>query len=157
MNEKTLKKIIKEETQKVMKTPIVDINIQFDFDCDKQLVSVLHKYIEFLSSELNITSKFTLVLTKNRKKHNITTLALFIIPESKLIIYVKNRNMADVLRSITHELIHKEQLDTKKFKYGDDIQDIGGGIEDEANAKAGRYIKRFGYENTEIFELNFGD
>lgn len=153
-----IKKIIKEEIDKVLlESPPVDIGLSFDFKCDRNIKIILYKFIKFISKKLDIKSHFSIVLTKDRQKHGIPTMAMFNIPESKIYVYVKNRNVADVLRSICHELIHKEQMDIGKFVYGDMIQDVGGDIEDEANAKSGQYIKEFGYSNKDVFELNFGE
>lgn len=153
-----IRKIIKEEIENVLNTmPIVNISIHFDFECDKNIKIMVYKFLLFISKKLNIKTPFQIYLTKDRKSNDISTLALFNIPDSKIFVYVKNRNVADVLRSIAHELVHKEQLDCGKFKYGDYIQDIGGDIEDEANAVAGSIIKAFSYSNIDIYEMNFGE
>lgn len=153
-----IRKLIKEELENVLGTkPAVNVSIQFDFNCDKNTKIMVYKFILFISKKLDIRSEFTICLTKDRHKHGIPTLALFNIPESKIVVYVKNRNVADVLRSVAHELVHKEQMDTGKFKFGDEIQDIGGGIEDEANAVAGSLVKSFSYSNSDVYEMNFGD
>lgn len=152
-----IKRIIKEEVENIINTvPIVNISINYDFECDRNIKIIIYKFLFFISKKLNIKTKFQICLTKDRTTNNISTLALFNIPESKVFVYVKNRNVADVLRSIAHELVHKEQLDCGKFKYGDYIQDIGGDIEDEANAVAGSILKEFSYSNIDIYEMNFG-
>jgi hypothetical protein len=45
------------------------------------------------------------------------------------------------MRSIAHELTHKRQYEEDRVKHP--VQDVGGEIEDEANAKAGIIIKKF--------------
>ena len=50
-------------------------------------------------------------------------------------VYCKDRGLADVLRSIAHELIHHQQNETGKLEIP--AQDIGGIIEDEANRRKG--------------------
>jgi len=54
------------------------------------------------------------------------------------------------MRSIAHELVHHKQYEQERLKV--QPPDIGGEIEDEANAKAGQYIKMFAKENPEIYE-----
>jgi Zn-dependent peptidase ImmA (M78 family) len=49
--------------------------------------------------------------------------------------------LGDILRSIAHELIHQLQHQEGRIEYP--VQDIGGEIEDEANAKAGSLVKTF--------------
>lgn len=153
-----IRKIIKEEIENVLNTPPrVDVSVEFDFKCDKNIKIMVYKFISFISKKLEIKTEFHIYFTKDRKTNGIPTLALFNIPESKIMVYVKNRNVADVLRSVAHELVHKEQLDNGKFVYGDMIQDVGGDIEDEANAVAGAIIKEFSYSNSDVYEMNFGD
>lgn len=156
MNKNTLRKIIKEEIQTVLTgKPIVDVNFHTTFKCDINIKTLVLKFLYFIAKRLNINSQFTIILTKSRE--NLPTLAAFSIEDSSIFIYVKMRNVADVLRSIAHELVHKEQKDVGKFEVGDKIQDIGGTIENEANAKAGALVKAFSYSNREIYEMNFGE
>jgi hypothetical protein len=60
--------------------------------------------------------------------------------------------LGDIMRSIAHELTHKRQYEEDRVKHP--VQDVGGEIEDEANAKAGAIIKKFiktDEEGTKIF------
>ncbi len=61
-----------------------------------------------------------------------------------------NRNLADVLRTLAHELVHrKQQLEGRLYVgAGDD----GSEIENEANAEAAVIMRRFGKANPIIFE-----
>jgi hypothetical protein len=56
--------------------------------------------------------------------------------------------MADILRTLAHELVHHMQNLNGDELNGDD----GSGIENEANAMAGVIMREFGRENPEIFE-----
>jgi Zn-dependent peptidase ImmA (M78 family) len=49
--------------------------------------------------------------------------------------------LGDILRSIAHELVHQMQHEEGRIEYP--VQDVGGEIEDEANAKAGSIVKSF--------------
>ena len=61
-----------------------------------------------------------------------------------------NRNLADVLRTLAHELVHrKQQLDGKLH---DGAGDDGTDIENEANAEAAIIMRKFGKANPIIFE-----
>jgi hypothetical protein len=53
------------------------------------------------------------------------------------------RSLVDIMRSIAHELVHYKQKEAGKFKPGDDIPNIGGEIEDEANALCGQLVKMY--------------
>ena len=65
-------------------------------------------------------------------------------------VVVVNRNLADVLRTLAHELVHrKQQLEDRLYVgAGDD----GSDIENEANAEAALIMRRFGKANPIIFE-----
>ena len=55
--------------------------------------------------------------------------------------YGKNRALADIMRSIAHEMTHMMQDQTGLLR--GKIRDAGGFHEDQANARAGELIKRF--------------
>ena len=66
-------------------------------------------------------------------------------------VYVKDRAIIDVCRSIAHELVHhKQNLDgklTDSIKDGSD----GSDIENEANAVAGKIIRIYGKQHPELY------
>ena len=65
-------------------------------------------------------------------------------------VVVVNRNLADVLRTLAHELVHrKQQLEDRLYTgAGED----GSDIENEANAEAAVIMRKFGKANPIIFE-----
>jgi hypothetical protein len=64
---------------------------------------------------------------------------------------MKNRALVDVMRSIAHELVHHKQWEDGRLN-GPKPPDIGGEIEDEANAKAGQFIKMFAKQDETIYD-----
>lgn len=68
-----------------------------------------------------------------------------------LVVYVKDRAIIDVCRSIAHELVHhKQNLDGKLKDAVADGSD-GSSIENEANAVAGVIIRKYGRLHPEIY------
>jgi len=65
-------------------------------------------------------------------------------------INAKNRALVDVMRSIAHEMVHHKQFEQGRLEVKP--PDIGGEIEDEANAKAGQYIKMFSKMDETIYD-----
>lgn len=65
-------------------------------------------------------------------------------------VVVINRNLADVLRTLAHELVHrKQQLEDRLYiGAGED----GTDIENEANAEAAVIMRKYGKANPIIFE-----
>jgi len=98
-------------------------------------------FVKFVKNELGIKHVPTVVLTDNKK--DIKTTANYDYgKENKVMkVYCGNRMMVDIMRSIAHELTHHKQWEDGKLKVRP--PDIGGPIEDEANAKAGQLIKLF--------------
>jgi hypothetical protein len=70
--------------------------------------------------------------------------------ENSILIYVKNRNLVDIFRTIFHELVHTRQAQLGMIKPGDSYP--GSPIEAMADMMAGKYIKIYGKEHPEIFE-----
>lgn len=61
-----------------------------------------------------------------------------------------NRNLADVLRTLAHEIYHRKQMYDGKLYNG--AGDDGTEIENEANAQAGIVMRKYGRNNPIIFE-----
>jgi hypothetical protein len=58
--------------------------------------------------------------------------------------------LVDIMRSVAHEMVHHKQFEQGRLNVKP--PDIGGEIEDEANAKAGQYIKMFAKENPSLYD-----
>jgi hypothetical protein len=72
-------------------------------------------------------------------------------PDTGIIrVVATNRNLADVLRTLAHELVHRKQEKEGKLYHG--AGDDGTDIENEANAEAAVIMRRFGKANPIIFE-----
>jgi hypothetical protein len=114
--------------------------------------NVLNNFLKFAIKELNLNqlpSKITLSknVKKAREHHTFGTFN----PENKGIwLYTNNRNTADILRTLAHELVHRKQEEDNKLKL--DSGETGSEIENEANAKAGILLRKFGEKNPMIYE-----
>jgi hypothetical protein len=71
------------------------------------------------------------------------------IENSEVKVYTKDRALQDVMRSVAHELVHHHQNEEGELE--GKIQNVGGPIEDEANALAGEFLKKYGLQNPEIY------
>ena len=70
--------------------------------------------------------------------------------EKKVMVVVHNRNMADILRTLAHELVHHMQnLDNR---LNPDSGEDGSPEENEANSLAAVIMRKFGRENPGIYE-----
>lgn len=72
-------------------------------------------------------------------------------PENKsIIVYLGDRNLADFLRTLSHELTHHWQNENNRIS--EFSGETGSEIENEANAKAGIILRSYGKENEIIYE-----
>lgn len=115
----------------------------------EEKISILKDFVNFTCSKLNIQEPVTVVIRKGRDEY-ITTTASYLPKENENHIRAGGRALVDICRSIGHELTHNRQRELGVFKSGDNVPNIGGFIEDQANSIAGILIKDFthnyGYE-----------
>jgi hypothetical protein len=68
----------------------------------------------------------------------------------KIWVYIENRNLIDIFRTIFHELVHHKQSQLNMI--GPDDSYPGSPIEAMADMLAGKYIKIYGKKHPEIFQ-----
>ena len=73
-----------------------------------------------------------------------------IMGQDSIWVYVKNRNLVDILRTVLHELRHCQQDELGQIKDGDSYP--GSPIEADADKWAGAMIKIWGEKNHHIFQ-----
>jgi hypothetical protein len=114
--------------------------IQFD--------AILKRFTVFLKRELRLTYDIPIILIDDAdfaKKEKAFGMM------NKQLIYVSiiNRHPMDILRTFAHEVIHYKQL-----MEGKKMSSIPGGvIENQANAKAGELMRKYGQLHPELFDL----
>ena len=108
------------------------------------------EFVKFVKKELGIQKCPTIVLQNGRGELK-TTANYDYSKKNKIIrINAKNRSLVDVMRSIAHEMVHHKQYEDGRLNVPP--PDIGGEIEDEANAKAGQYIKLYSKIDETIYD-----
>ena len=117
---------------------------------DEDKKQKITEFVKFVKGELDLKECPTVVLQNGRGKLK-TTAHYDYSKENKIIrINAKNRALVDVMRSIAHEMVHHKQFEQGRLEVKP--PDIGGEIEDEANAKAGQYIKMFSRIDETIYD-----
>ena len=125
--------------------------VQFDSSEKK----TIDDFVEFVRKELGINNEVDIQLQNN--KDGIRTTAVYKyqdegdedFEQSHIKVFALGRALVDVLRSIAHELVHHKQNEDGELK--GKHSNVGGPIEDEANAVAGEMIKAYGLEHPEIY------
>jgi hypothetical protein len=112
---------------------------------------IMQKFIRWSADKLNLETfpkiEFSYSTEEAQAGHHT---GRHTVGENKIWVYVKNRNMVDIMRTVFHELVHCRQGEKDMIKPGDSYP--GSPIEMEADQLAGKYIKIFGKEHPEIFE-----
>ena len=110
----------------------------------------LDSFVKFVKNQLELETVPTINIKGNRDGLK-TTANYDYTKENKIIkVYGKNRALVDIMRSIAHEMTHHKQWEDGRLKVKP--PDIGGPIEDEANAKAGQFIKLFAKIDSTIYD-----
>tara|TARA_A100001515_G_scaffold130439_1_gene117675 strand:- start:22 stop:453 length:432 start_codon:yes stop_codon:yes gene_type:complete len=110
-------------------------------------IVLMGDFCNFCADHFPIKSGFKVFVVDDREIHDIPTTAAYHRGRNIIKVYGKNRALVDILRSIAHELTHLKQ--DERGELVGVIQDAGGTIEDEANAKAGEIIKLYAKSDPE--------
>ena len=116
----------------------------------EQKNEVINKFIEETCEYLGVTSD------KIEISYDPTEAAEMLsfgknTPSTGIIrVVATNRNLADVLRTLAHELVHRKQKQEDRLYVG--AGDDGSEIENEANSEAAIIMRKFGKTNPIIFE-----
>jgi len=70
--------------------------------------------------------------------------------DGNILVYIENRNLVDIFRTIFHELVHHRQDQLNMI--GPDDSYPGSPVEAMADMMAGKYIKIYGKQHPEIFQ-----
>lgn len=116
---------------------------------DKQQ-KILIEFVKFVKDELKLKKVPEIRIESNRNHIKTTANYNYNLPEKVIRIYGKGRALVDIMRSVAHEMVHHKQWEDGRLEVKP--PDIGGEIEDEANAKAGQFIKMFAQKEKSIYE-----
>jgi len=110
---------------------------------------LMNNFIKFLQKKHPLKDDITIIFTGERIGEMSSGSRT---EDSELKILTKGRMNRDITRTLAHEWVHEKQIKQEGKKPG---QDIGGPLEDEANAKAGSLIKQFENDNPEKEEMMY--
>ncbi|MDB4232351.1 hypothetical protein N9795_01455 [Candidatus Pelagibacter sp.] len=122
-----------------------------DFSRDK--APLMKKFVDFTCNHLSIDAPKIKLINSPEYTQEHRSFGGYFPQEQKIHVVVHNRNMADILRTLAHELVHHMQNVNGMELNGED----GSNIENEANATAGVIMREFGRNNPEIFESKLNE
>ena len=116
-----------------------------------QKINIAMDFIKFCSNFLRIVELPRIIFTSNHDwVIGVRAFGQYRNEEKLLIVYIKNRNLADILRTLSHELVHHRQ--NEEGKLSQNSGDTGSDIENEANSLAGVMMRDYGKMNAMIYE-----
>ena len=119
---------------------------------DLKRQQILKDFIRHCKKELNIQSlpHIKLVSDSSFVMDNRSFGGYY--PEDMTVkLYYPNRNLADLCRSLAHELTHHRQQELNMLEPGSG--ETGTEIENEANAMAGILMREYGKLNPDVYDL----
>ena len=115
-------------------------------------LSVLKDFIAFCKQELNIQTLPKIALIKDKSFVEQNRSYGEYNPQTKSIKVVSlNRNLADICRSLAHELCHHRQNELGMIY--NEAGETGTDIENDANAMAGIIMRDYGKKNVAVYDL----
>jgi hypothetical protein len=116
-------------------------------------LSLLKHFVAFCKKELNIQSlpKISLIKDKSFVEQN-RSFGEYHPHDRTIKVFLPGRNLADVCRSLAHELCHHRQNELDMIYNA--AGETGTDIENDANAMAGIIMRDYGKLNLNIYDLN---
>ena len=131
-----------------IKDKLDEDNDEPDFLADNP---IMQKFIQWASKELHLTStpkfEFSYDTEEAQEGHHTGRHSE---NDNSVWVYVANRNMVDIMRTVYHELTHVRQGELNMIKPGDSYP--GSPIEMLADMTSGKAMKIFGKAHPEIFQ-----
>ncbi len=133
-----------------MKIPLKNIKSHFN----EQQELVVKDFVKFLQKELPLKKDVKLIFTAERPHGMTTGLRM-----TGNIIYIlsKNRLIADILRTISHEWMHEYQHQSLGLDEKEKTQNIGGPDENLANIVSGIIFKKFEKNNEKYKKIIYSE
>lgn len=118
----------------------------------EQKNEVIDDFVEFAGEFLELGTEVPNVTISYDEKEapDMKSFGKYTPHDSDLRVVAVNRNLADVLRTLAHELVHYKQ--NKDGRLNITSNETGSEIENEANALAGVIMREYGAKNPIIFE-----
>jgi len=119
----------------------------------KSKAQIIGEFIKFAKDRLSL-NKFPFQIRLVKDNEFATTFKSYggYDPNTdEIFVYVSNRSMPDILRTLAHELVHLKQREIGTVGGYEDGA-TGSDVENEANAAAGILLRDFGRRNGHIYE-----
>jgi len=117
-------------------------------DSGYNLMEIIPDFLKFVKGKLKYKKDPEIILDKSKDKVlKLKALGSYAPYDNVVWVYVNNRNTADILRTLAHELVHVKQHQSDRKVDGT----TGSEDENEANSLAGILMREYGKMNPEIY------
>ena len=119
---------------------------------NQKSLDTLKHFVGFCKKELEIQSLPKITLTRDRSfVENYRSFGEYNPTRMSIRVFTVNRNLADICRSLAHELVHHRQQELGLIY--DTAGNTGTEIENDANAIAGILMREYGKLNLSVYDL----
>jgi Zn-dependent peptidase ImmA (M78 family) len=114
---------------------------------------IIDEFIEFVDRKIELKGNYPQldVIYKDGEASKRKSFGGYYPDLEKIDLIASKRNLADVLRTLAHEMVHHKQNIEGRLK--DNSGDTGSDIENEANSLAGIILREYGKLNPRIYEI----
>lgn len=120
---------------------------------DRKKLDTLKHFIRYCKQELNIQSLPNITLSNDKNfVSEFRSFGSYEPSSNSVRVVILNRNLADICRSLAHELVHHRQWELGMI--GPSAGDTGSDIENDANAMAGILMRDYGKLNLSVYDLD---
>lgn len=121
----------------------------------KRKIKIAKDFVQWACDKLDITETPPIHYSNDKEQVRLKRTFGTTLPSGEIWVYVGERNTADMLRTLVHELVHVRQFNMgKAHEQMSEKERLS--VEDEANALAGRMMREYGKINVEIYEGRTG-
>ncbi len=115
-------------------------------------LNVIKDFIKFVDVFLNLNNNLPKITLSNKSSDavNLRSFGGYIPSKKEIYIVIANRNLADILRTLAHELVHWKQ--DLEGRLNENSGQTGSDEENEANSIAGIVLRNYGKKNPIIYE-----
>jgi len=114
-------------------------------------ISIIREFLLYCKNSLGIKKMPNIKFVSQRQwTIDNRSFGRYVPSEDHIEVYIGNRNLADILRTLSHELVHHKQKEENRLEM--QSGDTGSEIENEANALSGVIMREFGKKNELIYE-----
>lgn len=114
-------------------------------------INIINEFAEYVKNEIGLDKVPEInFIDEDGAAAKMKSFAGYNPGNSSITLVISNRNLADILRSLAHELVH--HLQNIENRLNNKSGETGSNEENEANSKAGVLMRNYGKINPKIFE-----